>query len=350
MNLSSLISKKDLEMNEEQTKHAFILPILQQVLGWDIFDESKVIPEFSADSPGRSSEKVDYALDYEGDHCPEVLIEAKQLNSPLRIAQASQLYRYFTATDATIGILTDGYVWKLFTDLDKANIMDEEPFLEFNLDDLETNRQLAKLFQTLSYDGFDLVKLRSWAEVKREETHLKRIVAEELRNPSDELIRLFWRKIKPGSPLTSSRLPVFKDKLIQTIKGDDVESKPTLAQVGEISQEAEEREKRAISRGQVIDKFGNVFREKNLKQSYISYWKALAQDPAGRDMLLNLIAAGNKSLTAVPRVSPVGNELSTELVPGIHLHTNLSKLSREQQLEELSSQLGLGARIEYDEE
>jgi len=326
LNLASLIAKKDSDLNEEQTKHALVLPILQQVLGWDIFDETRVIPEFTADTPGKGGERVDYALDYEGDGMPEVLIETKPLNSPLQTRQAAQLHRYFTMTDATIGVLTDGYTWKLFTDLDKANIMDAEPFIEFTLSDLDTNRQLGKLFSNLSYDDFDLVKLRSWAEVKREENELKHLVASELRDPSEELLKLFWRKLKPGYSLTAPRAVLFKEKLVQTIKGDDVEKKPSLALIEEIAQEAEVRETRARAKGKIIDKFGNV------------------------QMLLGLMANGVKCLTAGPRVASAGKLMTAELADGVHLYVHLSKLGREQQLEELSSALGLGARIEYDED
>lgn len=351
MNLASLIAKKDSDLNEEQTKHALVLPILQQVLGWDIFDETRVIPEFTADTPGKGGERVDYALDYEGDGMPEVLIETKPLNSPLQTRQAAQLHRYFTMTDATIGILTDGYTWKLFTDLDKANIMDAEPFIEFTLSDLDTNRQLGKLFSNLSYDDFDLVKLRSWAEVKREENQLKHLVASELRDPSEELLKLFWRKLKPGYSLTAPRAVLFKEKLIQTIKGDDVEKKPSLALIEEIANEAEVRETRAHARGKIIDKFGNVIQGKNLKAAYIEYWSALARDPQGKEMLLKLMDGGMKCLTPVPRTTPsTGKLMSAELADGVHLYVNLSKLGREQQLEELSSALGLGAHIEYDED
>ncbi|MCZ6314478.1 restriction endonuclease, partial [Vibrio parahaemolyticus] len=47
---------------EEATKNALIMPFLHSVLGYDVFDPSEVIPEFTADTATKKGEKVDYAL------------------------------------------------------------------------------------------------------------------------------------------------------------------------------------------------------------------------------------------------------------------------------------------------
>ncbi len=38
--------RKDSVQTEEATKNAFIMPFIQQVLGYDVFDPSEVVPEF----------------------------------------------------------------------------------------------------------------------------------------------------------------------------------------------------------------------------------------------------------------------------------------------------------------
>ncbi|MGL6448601.1 hypothetical protein ACSZNO_19855 [Aeromonas veronii] len=35
---------------EEATKNAFVMPFLNRVLGYDVFDPTEVIPEFTADT------------------------------------------------------------------------------------------------------------------------------------------------------------------------------------------------------------------------------------------------------------------------------------------------------------
>jgi hypothetical protein len=45
----------------------------------------------------------------------------------------SQLFRYFTASRVKFGVLTDGIVYRFFSDLEAPNRMDSTPFFEFSL-------------------------------------------------------------------------------------------------------------------------------------------------------------------------------------------------------------------------
>ena len=67
---------------EEATKNAFIMPFIQ-MLGYDVFDPTEVIPEFTADFGIKKGEKVDYAICHEGS--PAILIECKSCRSDLRL-------------------------------------------------------------------------------------------------------------------------------------------------------------------------------------------------------------------------------------------------------------------------
>ena len=82
----------DKEATEEATKTSFILPFIQ-MLGYDIFNPSEVIPEFTADIGTKKGEKVDYALMQDGN--PVVLIECKKLGTKLSSQSVSQLLRYY---------------------------------------------------------------------------------------------------------------------------------------------------------------------------------------------------------------------------------------------------------------
>ena len=94
---------------EEATKNAFIMPFIGQVLGYDVFNPTEVVPEFTADVGVKKGEKVDYALVHDGQ--VQILIECKKIGVPLSLENASQLYRYFAVTNARIGVLTNGQVW-----------------------------------------------------------------------------------------------------------------------------------------------------------------------------------------------------------------------------------------------
>ena len=65
---------------EEATKSALVLPFIQ-MLGYEIFDPTEVVPEYTADVGTKKGENVDYALMQNGK--PAVLVECKKYVSPI---------------------------------------------------------------------------------------------------------------------------------------------------------------------------------------------------------------------------------------------------------------------------
>ncbi len=105
---------------EEATKTAIIMPFFA-MLGYDVFNPQEFVPEFTADVGTKKGEKVDYAIVDNGN--PIILIEAKWIGENLN-KHDSQLFRYFATTTAKIGILTNGLIYKFYTDLETPNKMD----------------------------------------------------------------------------------------------------------------------------------------------------------------------------------------------------------------------------------
>src|SRR5690554_3325532 len=131
---SSKVQKiKDHIQTEESTKHSLVLPFIQ-LLGYNVFDPEEVVPEFTADIGVKKGEKVDYAIMADG--TPSILIEVKNIDDSLK-GHEGQLYRYFSVTPAKFAILTNGIVYKFFSDIQEPNKMDDIPFLEFSLLDLK---------------------------------------------------------------------------------------------------------------------------------------------------------------------------------------------------------------------
>lgn len=139
----------DVLKTEEATKNALVMPFIQ-ILGYDIFDPTEVVPEFVADVGIKKGEKVDYAIKKEGQII--MLFECKHCGGDLSIKHASQLFRYFSTTEAKIGVLTNGVIYRFFTDLEAPNKMDEKPFLEVDMLDLNETvvGELKKLPSRLS--------------------------------------------------------------------------------------------------------------------------------------------------------------------------------------------------------
>ncbi|WP_342775336.1 type I restriction endonuclease [Saccharopolyspora antimicrobica] len=183
---------------EEATKNAFVMPFIGRVLGYDVFNPSEVIPEFTADVGTKKGEKIDYALVHDGQ--VQMLIEAKKVTEPLRLEHASQLYRYFSVTNARVGVLTNGQTWEFYTDLDEPNKMDAKPFLVLDL--TAVDRTLLPELAKLTRDSFDLDSVISAAGELKYIGAIKRSLAGEFREPSDEWVRFLAARVYGGKNIT----------------------------------------------------------------------------------------------------------------------------------------------------
>ena len=119
---------------EEATKQALVVPLFQ-VLGYDVWNPLEVQPEYGADftkvKKSGQVEKVDYALRINNE--PVVFVECKAVDAALD-NHDGQLSRYFNTTPSVrVGILTNGVRLKVFTDLQQPNIMDDKPWMDFDL-------------------------------------------------------------------------------------------------------------------------------------------------------------------------------------------------------------------------
>jgi len=178
---------------EEATKTALVMPFIN-ALGYNVFDPSEVVPEFTADVGMKKGEKVDYAIMMEGK--PIILIECKWCGTNLDEADASQLYRYFSVAGARIGVLTNGIVYRFFTDLEELNKMDKKSFLEFNM--LDIQEPLVAEIKKLTKSAFDLDEMLTAASDLKYTKEIKRILAEESNQPSEDFVRFFTSQVYPG--------------------------------------------------------------------------------------------------------------------------------------------------------
>lgn len=195
---------KDKIETEESTKHAFVLPFIN-ILGYDTFNPTEVVPEFTADLGLKKGEKVDYAIFQDGS--PILIIECKSWKEKLTIHN-SQLFRYFHVTKTRFALLTNGITYQFFTDLDEKNKMDEKPFLEFDITNLKDNviSEIVKFHKS----NFDVNKIVNNASLLKYTTEIKKQIDNELQDPPNEFVKLFANKVYPGR-LTEKVVDEFKE-------------------------------------------------------------------------------------------------------------------------------------------
>jgi len=194
--LSSLARRTDnVEhlQTEEATKMALVVPFIA-ALGYDVYDPLEVVPEFTADVGTKKGEKVDYAIFKGGE--PIMLFECKKVGVNLEKVSASQLYRYFSVSTARVGVVTDGVIYRFFSDLEADNKMDERPFLEVDIRSID-EFAVAQL-KRFAKSAFDLNDLLGAAEQLKYSRALRGYLDQELQSPSDEMVRLVASQVYEG--------------------------------------------------------------------------------------------------------------------------------------------------------
>ncbi|RNI28245.1 restriction endonuclease [Rufibacter immobilis] len=178
---------------EEATKMAFVMPFIA-ALGYDVFNPMEVVPEYIADLGIKKGEKVDYCIFKDG--TPTIIIECKHWKEKLDVHN-SQLHRYFHVTTSKFGILTNGIIYRFYTDLVEPNKMDDKPFWEFNITDLHEQT----IFELKKYHKaqFDIENILSSATELKYAKEIKRIMLEEMGNPTDAFVKHFTKQIVSGA-------------------------------------------------------------------------------------------------------------------------------------------------------
>jgi predicted type IV restriction endonuclease len=185
--------------NEAQTRSALVEPFIE-ILGYNPRNPLEVQPEYTANVkvPGvKQDEKIDYALMQ--DNKPIILIECKHHNVDPQKGY-DQLFKYFAALESRIGIITNGIIYKFYADLEAPNKLDEKPFLEIDL--LNLNEGVIGELKKLSKQSFDLDDVLSTANELKYTKGIISILREQLNSPSDDFVRVFFTNLRPGKTFT----------------------------------------------------------------------------------------------------------------------------------------------------
>jgi hypothetical protein len=205
---------------EEAVKTAVVLPFLR-ALGYDVFDPSEVVPEFTADAVGKKGEKVDYAIKVENDI--RILIECKPISVALDKKHLDQLYRYFSVTNAKFAILTNGRTFNFYTDLEAPNKLDTRPFFVFDVTDFNTG--IISELRKFEKASFDVSAILATAERLKYTSGVKQVIAKLIEDPSEEFVKLASAGVYEGRMTSQVRemftgivRVAFREVIMDTVK------------------------------------------------------------------------------------------------------------------------------------
>lgn len=199
-----VVGLKDHISTEEATKNAFVMPFIQ-ILGYDIFNPTEVIPEHTCDIGTKKGEKVDYVIKHNDN--PIFIIECKHWKESAD-AHNSQLHRYYHVSKTRFGVLTNGIVYNFYTDLEKPNIMDEKPFFTINIEDLKDSS--IKILESFTKKDYNLESILDSAEALKYIKAIRKEFEKEIEDPSDELVKLLVSRFFE-KPMTANRMVSFKE-------------------------------------------------------------------------------------------------------------------------------------------
>lgn len=217
---AKISSTKDIIQTEEATKNAMVMPFIQ-ILGYNPFDPLEVTPELVADVGTKKGEKVDYAILKEGK--PIIIFECKKSGADLNISHAGQLFRYFHVTSARFGVLTNGLVYKFFTDLEQPNKMDEKAFFEFNILDFK-DRDVEEL-RKFAKSAYNLDTILVTANDLKYTRSIQQILTEWIAKPSEDFVRLVSADLlgsKRFTPAVRDQFTVITKRAFEQLIGEKI--------------------------------------------------------------------------------------------------------------------------------
>ena len=291
-NLSSRIPDyKDKVKGEQATIDAFVKPFIR-ALGYDDTNPTEVVPQLTADIGTKQGEKVDLAI-LKNDKAI-MLIECKDWSSNLPKEDVSQLFRYFTAiTEARIGVLTNGVLYRFYTDSEKPNVMDTEPFFQFDMSDIQPS--LVNVLKNFTKDKFDLDNARFIAVELKHRGEIKQILVEQLETPTNGFVRFFYEAIKSQMEIQDFT------NVVKRAFNEFIDEQKQKAPNGNSEQEDEapKEDKKKLARPtnlRVIMPDGAVIHHHNGKETYIEVLEELGLEEVMR-VRPNIVSTEQFSLT-----------------------------------------------------
>lgn len=161
--------------NEDDTKRILIVDFLD-CLGYNgllIESQYPVNPRHSNRRP------IDYAIKLSKSGPPVVLVECKGLGEKKPLDDFhGQCTEYFQLTQAKNNVdfilLTNGYEYRFYTDLDRDNVLDKTPILSFTLESF--NCDDIKLLALFHRNQFDSAKIKSYVKDVSDKKKIKAFI------------------------------------------------------------------------------------------------------------------------------------------------------------------------------
>ncbi len=174
---------KDQIVNKESAKLSFIIPLIR-ALGYDVFDPSELSPDFTIKSTLDKIVKIDFVIKIEA----SPIISIACTHPGIDLDQYYIEKKEFLNLETTKFIIfSNGIRYMFFTDLEKDNKIDLEPFLDINFADIKTYQ--IKELEKFHKSNFSMAIIKESAHKSIQINKIRGLLIKELDNPSPNLIK-----------------------------------------------------------------------------------------------------------------------------------------------------------------
>ena len=202
-------------LNEPDTETFCFEPFIK-LLGFEP-NPTDMQKQYPADISG-GNRTVDYAIKKDG--VPIMIVECKPLGTDLD-AHFEQLKGYFSAVSETrFGILTDGCLYRFYTDLDKPNLMDSNPFLEIDLFDIQP--RLVVELEQFTKSRFNVNQVLAAACGLKYSKTIYQFFMKQLESPDESFVRYVASAIDfPIDTLERQQITEIFQRVLKEFKGGE---------------------------------------------------------------------------------------------------------------------------------
>lgn len=116
-----------------------------------------------------------------------MLIECKGANTSLNRNHLNQLLRYYSVSDIKIAVLTNGIVYRFYTDYNNLGRMDEDCFLEIDLRNLSSSD--AEALRLFTCENFSNSEILDYVGELKYRMRMRDAIIGEVTNPSEDTVR-----------------------------------------------------------------------------------------------------------------------------------------------------------------
>jgi hypothetical protein len=221
--------KLDVVQSEADTITGLINPFID-MLGYARDEYEDYRREYKAAYLGKK-DAVDIAL-MKGMANPIVFIECKKYGHTFRKNDVGQLQHYHSAAkkdksdDLSISILTDGDLYKLYTETKEINHLDDKPFIEFRISEINLcPESVINLINLMKKDRYDKNLILEHAYQNIYLNGIYETLLSEFKNPTEEFTRFLVKPLlHDNARLSSARVKEFFNPLVfqatQKLKND----------------------------------------------------------------------------------------------------------------------------------